>query len=247
MNNRRAGNGRGVQRLQGQGNPLLTFSAVSIIIKLVAMVVVVWCIGRLAFSWSLQETARLTHYAVGDEYGPTLAWLIQLSPILLLAMRAMSPDKTWRKAYLIMAIAIAGIDVVTNLSAYQNNTHFYDGDDRNMMIVGDFLGYSVAAGIVLGEEVMALAIGGIFHMLALLIVTSGRGRSVPRWMIVGTELGFGMSGVDALGVQAPEVPQGGPTIPGPRSRPDLSNTPPRSGTINARSVPRPIRDPRYRG
>ena len=169
--------------IKGSSHPLVGFAPTSTLAKLAIIVAVMYFVTKLSLGWSLQETAKLTNYAFGIEYGMTAAWSIQLLPQVLLILRVMIEDPLWRKFLLFAALGVNAVDAVTNVSAYLSTEHFYAGADPRMELVGDVIGLLGAIAITWSEELMSFLIGVSLHLLAVLL--AGAGYRPPSWMTIG--------------------------------------------------------------
>lgn len=144
------------------------FSPVSKIAYIAILIAVIVFMIKLAYGWSIDQTAVFTSAVTGGQFADESAWLVQLMPQALLAIAAMAMAQRQRNLFYVLvvsALVINGIDAFTNIVTFQELWPTYSGAIVAQGRSAEFVEMTYPFGVALSfivtwfEEGISLALG----------------------------------------------------------------------------------------
>lgn len=204
----------------------IKFATVSRVLYLVVTLGLMYVLWQLAYGWSLGETEQFMYLVFGARYSKPASWFIQIGQQPLLLLHGLSKNPTVRNVCLAIFAGMAGLDIVTNIGAF--NQFFLNFDfvahgvmDTDTITLARYVGYIMCVLVVFSEEGLILLSGVSLHLIGL--VARDFGSRAPKWFLVdAVQIAASASGARAAGIELPtgdEEREERPVSPSTSSRP----------------------------
>lgn len=153
----------------------------------------------------------------GTRYAKPASWLIQIGQQPLLLLHGLSKNPTVRNICLVIFFGMAGLDITTNVGAFQEFFRNFDFVahgvlDPDTISLARYVGYIMCVVVVFSEEALILLSGVAFHLIGM--IAKDFGSRAPKWFTVdAVQIAGAASGAHAAGIEMPSDEEERPSAP----------------------------------